>query len=444
MRLPELARSITRRFRRPATWAVVVGFGLVWVPARLLAGVPFERMGVWEFILPSLFLVGHLALAAAPWQWTGNDRPGPNLWQGFLQALPWNALWVLLVLWGVQDHVRPARPQREPRPVAQEERPERPAPRPEGAEPDGKGPAPRPPAADESAPREPRPPAREQGPEDRPRPEREAEVDRRPEGAGGRRPDREPPGQEQRPRRADDRPAPPPAGPRPEWMLLFLNLPFAMVLGWFLAEKERVERIGAEARERERQARARALQSQLHPHVLFNVLAGLTELVHEDPDAAEEALVGLAELLRMLMRHGSALSLPLGQERALLKRYLEIEAIRLGNRLEVQWTWQEELDRIMVPPLLLQPLVENAVKHGIAPCADGGLLRVEAIRTGTGLLLRVVNSGQPLNRDARDGTGLGNLRERLSLLPEPRPVLDLRQEGNWTVAELRIDGTLGT
>lgn len=231
---------------------------------------------------------------------------------------------------------------------------------------------------------------------------------------------------------------------RPELMLLFLNLPFAMVLGWFLAEKERVERAEDVLVERERQARAQALQSQLHPHVLFNVLAGITELVHEDPDAAEEALVGLTELLRMLMRHGSALSLPLGQERALLRRYLGIEAIRLGARLAVQWNWEEDLDRILVPPLLLQPLVENAVKHGIAPSPEGGILRLEASKTATGLLLRVVNSGQPLNQEARDGTGLGNLRERLALLPEPRPVLELRQEESWTVAELHIVGNLVT
>jgi len=226
-------------------------------------------------------------------------------------------------------------------------------------------------------------------------------------------------------------------------MLLFLNLPFAMVLGWFLSEKERVERAESALLERERQARARALQSQLHPHVLFNVLAGITELVHEDPEAAEEALVGLTELLRMLMRHGSALSLPLGQERTLLRRYLGIEAIRLGARLEVQWTWDEDLDRVMVPPLLLQPLVENAVKHGISPSPEGGALRIEALRTGAALLLRVSNTGLPLSPGFRDGTGLGNLRERLALLPEPRPVLELRQEANWTVAELRIEGTLG-
>ncbi len=401
MNASDVGRSAIQRFRSPAGWGVVLGFALAWVPVRLLAGLPFERMGSWEFFVPALFAAGHVLLAAAPWQWTGDRFPRAQVWRGLLQALLWNTAWVLLLLWAVQDHVRPARPAEDRKPPAAVQ------------------------GADPAPPREEddRPPRPRRGGDDPP-PREEQDRPPRPEPA------------------RDDRRKPAP-GTRPELMLLVLNLPFALVLGWFLAEKERAELKELDSLARERQARARALQSQLHPHVLYNVLGGITELVHEDPDAAEEALVGLTELLRMLMQHGSALALPLGQERALLRRYLEIEAIRLGPRLEVQWTWQEALDSIQLPPLLLQPLVENAVKHGIASSPAGGVLRVEAIRTGTGLLLRVANTGLPLQPGAKEGTGLGNLRERLALLPEPRPVLDLRQEGPWTVAELRIDGTFG-
>jgi len=380
MILPDLARSISQRVRRLSTWGAMAGFGLVWILVRLLAGVTFERLGVWEFFIPPLFLLGHLALSAAPWQWTGDSRSSAPLWRGCIQALLWNGAWVFLILWGAYDLVKPARPARQPEPPAQEQR--------------------------EAPPRD-----------------REA-----------------PPTPEARPAPREDRSNPRAPGLRPELMLLLINLPFALVLGWFLAEKERIELAERELQARERQARARALQSQLHPHVLFNVLGGLTELVHEDPDAAEEALVGLTDLLRMLMRHGSALSLPLGQERTLLRRYLEIESIRLGSRLKVEWTWQEELNEVQVPPLLLQPLVENAVKHGISAHPDGGVLRIEAIRTERGMLLRVANSGRPLDGKTREGTGLGNLRERLALLPAPRPAFDLRQEGVWTVAELRLEG----
>jgi Histidine kinase len=395
----DIIQGLSLRFRRPVTWGVILGFGILWVPARLLAGVSFQRMGAWEFFLPALILTGHLVLSPIPWQWTGDSRPRASLLRGVLQAVPWNAAWVLLLLWGVTDFVQPAKPV--PKVVGQASHQDRPAPR------------------DQPADRRP--------PEERPQVDRQALEERLP--------------QDRRP--AEDRPAPPPPGPRPEWTMLFLNLPFALVLGLFLSEKERVERSERNLLDQERQARARALQSQLHPHVLFNVLGGLTELVHEDPEAAEEALLGLTELLRMLMKHGSALSLPLGEERTLLERYLDIESIRLGSRLEVEVTWQDGLDRILVPPLLLQPLVENAVKHGVAPHPKGGMIRIEAIRTDTGLLLRVANTGKPLDKNAKAGTGLGNLRERLALLPEPQPSLDLRQEGDWTVAELRLALPLG-
>ena len=399
MKTVEIVQGIARRFRRPTTLGIILGFGILWVPARLLAGVSFHRLGTWEFYLPALILALHLALSPIPWQWTGDTQPKAPVWRGFLQAVPWNAAWVLLLLWGVSDFVQPARPL-----------------------PNAQATASGPPRRDNPAPLDDRPDRRP--PEGQPREDRQSPADERPP----------------RDRRApEDRPAQPPPGPRPEWVMLFLNLPFALVLGLFLSEKERVERAEGDLLERERLARASALQSQMHPHVLFNVLSGLTELVHEDPDAAEEALLGLTELMRMLMKHGSALSLPLGEERALLERYLDIESIRLGARLELQGSWEDGLDQIPVPPLLFQPLVENAVKHGISPSPKGGIVKVDAIRTATGLLLRVANTGMPLDKNARTGTGLGHLRERLALLPKPRPTLDLRQEGGWTVAELRIE-----
>ena len=221
-------------------------------------------------------------------------------------------------------------------------------------------------------------------------------------------------------------------------MLLFLNFPFAMILGWFLAEKERAESAEKEMVGLVRQAQARALQSQVHPHALYNTLSGLTELVHEDPDAAEEALVGLTELLRMLTHHSAASELPLAQERALIRHYLRIEEIRLGPRLTVSWNWPEWADAVVLPPLLLQPLVENAIKHGITPSPEGGTLKIGVFRTSQGLVLRVANTGMPLGEKHAEGTGLKNLRERLSLLEHLAPSLELRTEDEWTLAELRL------
>ncbi|HWQ10502.1 MAG TPA: histidine kinase [Holophaga sp.] len=224
----------------------------------------------------------------------------------------------------------------------------------------------------------------------------------------------------------------------PTWGFFFLNFPLALILGWFLADKERAEATGRELKALADQARAQALQAQLSPHVLFNVLSGLTELVHEDADAAEEALVGLTELYRQLTTHGSALEVPLRAERDLIERYLELEEIRLGERLAQEWEWPAWADGLVLPPLLLQPLVENAIKHGISPSPEGGVLRVSVQRGEGRLVLAVANTGRPLPAERREGTGLGNLRQRLTLLHGLKPTLELVQDGGWTVARLTL------
>jgi len=241
---------------------------------------------------------------------------------------------------------------------------------------------------------------------------------------------------------AEARPQPPP-GPRHEVGLLYLNLPFALVLGWFLAGKEGAESQGRELRLKERQARALALQAQLHPHALYNVLGGLAELVREDPEATEKALEDLAGMLRMLTRQGYAPTLPLARERELLRRYLAIESIRLGDRLTVRWDWPEWADAQELPPLLLQPLVENAVKHGISPHPTGGLVEIGVAREGRELVLRVANGGAPLGTHPGNGTGLANLRERLELLPGMEGRFSLAAVGGLTLAEIRLTPMLG-
>jgi hypothetical protein len=214
------------------------------------------------------------------------------------------------------------------------------------------------------------------------------------------------------------------------------NLSFSLLLGWILADKERAEQKESDAVRAAAAAQARALQSQMNPHVLFNAIGGLTELVREDPTAAEEALVSLAGLLRGLLENGSRAQAPLASERTLIEQYLDLEHIRLGARLRVAWDWASELEGLELPPLLLQPLVENAIKHGIAPHRGGGDLRIFLQPEGERLRLGVANTGQPLEEGSVEGVGLRNLRERLVLLGERPEALRLRREGSWTVAEL--------
>jgi LytS/YehU family sensor histidine kinase len=176
----------------------------------------------------------------------------------------------------------------------------------------------------------------------------------------------------------------------------------------------------------------------MNPHVLFNAISGLTELVREDPTAAEAALVNLSDLLRALLEHGSQLRAPLGAERRLVELHLSLERLRLGRRLRESWDWPSDFDALEVPPLMIQPLVENALKHGVAMAVGGGDLEVQIHREGHDLCVRVANTGPAPTEMEGPGLGLRNLRERLALLGAPADALRLHREGEWTVAELRL------
>jgi hypothetical protein len=222
------------------------------------------------------------------------------------------------------------------------------------------------------------------------------------------------------------------------WILGVAHLSFGLLLGWVLADRERAELQEAAAQRAANEAQARVLQGQMNPHVLFNAISGLTELVREDPLAAERALVNLSDLLRMLLDHGSRLKAPLGQERRLVELHLSLERLRLGRRLRECWNWSESLDALEIPPLMIQPLVENALKHGVSVAVGGGELEVTVSHAEGDLRVRVANTGPAPTDENEAGLGLRNLRERLTLLGEPVDALRLYRDGEWTVAELRL------
>ena len=213
---------------------------------------------------------------------------------------------------------------------------------------------------------------------------------------------------------------------------------FGVLTGRILADRDG-ERIRADEAERgAREAQTRALQAQMNPHVLFNVISGLAELARENPAATEEALVKLAEVMRRLLEHAGRVVAPLSEERALVERLLALEQFRLGDRLKVTWAWDRSLEGLPVPPLLLQPLVENAIKHGIAPCRGGGEVEIGLSGTRDALVLWVANTGSPLGEGRPDGVGLANLRQRLALMPGGPGRFAIRAAEGRTLAELRI------
>lgn len=229
------------------------------------------------------------------------------------------------------------------------------------------------------------------------------------------------------------------------WVIYTHGLWLACLVGWLIAREEDIQVSRKEAEESRRtlehaarQAQAQALQAQLDPHVLYNALSGISELIHEDTAKAEAAVVHLAGLYRKLTALGKQESVALGEERQLLEDYLAVEQVRLGPRLQVSWEWPEALNQRRVPPLLIQPLVENAIKHGLSAEEEGGRLLISvAALEGDLLHILVANGGKPLDPAWRAGTGLANLEARLALIGGGSSV-GIRQEGELTVVDLRV------
>jgi hypothetical protein len=168
-----------------------------------------------------------------------------------------------------------------------------------------------------------------------------------------------------------------------------------------------------------REARLQALRSQLNPHFLFNTLHSIAELVHEDPALAEQLILRLGDLLRKVLSSSDRHELALAEEIEFIKGYLDIEQMRLGSRLRIEWSIDPEVLPIPVPSLLLQPLVENAVQHGIGFAAGPGTVQIGARRDNGFLLLQVRDTGPGLDQDARAanaGIGLANTRARLQTI----------------------------
>jgi signal transduction histidine kinase len=162
-------------------------------------------------------------------------------------------------------------------------------------------------------------------------------------------------------------------------------------------------------------AQLQSLRLQLHPHFLFNTLNTINALIGTDRQAAERVISGLSELLRMSLSSASEQEVTLAKELELLAHYIEIQQIRFQDRLTVSFRIDPEARYALVPNLMLQPLVENAIRHGIAPRAAPGHVVVTAVRRGDRLELSVVDDGVGENPrvEHRDGVGLGNTRARL-------------------------------
>ena len=182
------------------------------------------------------------------------------------------------------------------------------------------------------------------------------------------------------------------------------------------------------------EARLMALTARIRPHFLFNSLNAVLGVLRTDPSRAERALLDLSDLFRVLMRENRDL-VPLSEELALARQYLELEKLRLGERLQVRWDVDACPVDALVPPLMLQPLLENAVYHGIEPAEAGGELLVKMTGDRDRLIVEISN---PVTAGGGHHNGnrmaLGNIRERLMLFYDLEASLDTdEREGRYVV-----------
>ena len=206
-----------------------------------------------------------------------------------------------------------------------------------------------------------------------------------------------------------------------DWLLM--TYLFLIGLAWALAYRHESEERALNTSQLETrlvEAQLQALQRQLHPHFLFNTLNTVSGLIRTDPDGADKMIDRLGDLLRMTLHKSGIQEVSLKEELDVLGKYVEIERTRFGNRLTIDMQVQPETLDAQVPSLVLQPLVENAIRHGIAPNARPGRIAVSAERENDELVLQVLDNGDGLPPERlmalNRGVGLDNTRARLSHL----------------------------
>lgn len=200
-------------------------------------------------------------------------------------------------------------------------------------------------------------------------------------------------------------------------MLLFV---LAVVVHYLLLafdSARAAERKALELQVLAREAELKALRSQIQPHFLFNSLNSISALTASDAAAARAMAIRLADFFRTTLKLGQQQFINVEDEFKLAEIFLSIEKVRFGDRLSVRYQLDEECRTIAVPSLILQPLVENAVNHGIAHCVEGGTIVLSAAPHGSRLLLRVANPCDPARPHSKStGLGLSNIRKRLETL----------------------------
>ncbi|HEB57775.1 MAG TPA: sensor histidine kinase [Gammaproteobacteria bacterium] len=217
--------------------------------------------------------------------------------------------------------------------------------------------------------------------------------------------------------------------------LLIAAIVSGLVLRYFYVQQQWKRNLRAES-----ESRMQALQARIRPHFLFNSMNTIISLIGAAPERAERVVEDLSDLFRASLGDGRKL-IPVEEELALCRRYLEIESLRLGDRLAISWALESLPESAVIPPLTLQPLIENAIYHGIEPRTDGGEVAIGARVEGRQVVLTVRNplaaAGEEASRNARrqgNQIALANIRERLAVhFGEGRHLRTREQDGHFEV-----------
>jgi two-component system sensor histidine kinase AlgZ len=221
-------------------------------------------------------------------------------------------------------------------------------------------------------------------------------------------------------------------------LLYLMSVTFHYVLLAEQASREAQER-ALQARVLARDAELKALRAQVNPHFLFNCLHSVSALTSSDAGKAREMCILLADFLRTTLRLGAKETITLEEELALVRGYLAIEKVRFGARLQMEEDVQKTIMGTLIPPLLLQPLVENAIRHGIANLPEGGVIRLSARQKANGVSVVVENSFDPESpAPLKTGLGLDNIRQRLDTRYGAEASIAVRTEGNRFQVSLRL------
>ncbi|MEO9869465.1 sensor histidine kinase [Ekhidna sp.] len=180
-----------------------------------------------------------------------------------------------------------------------------------------------------------------------------------------------------------------------------------------------------------------ALKAQINPHFLFNALNNIRALILEDQMKARDMVSHISELLRYSIQFNDNEKVTIAEELEIVNKYLELESIHYENRLHYEILSKKELNNCKIPPMLIQLMAENAVKHGISQIKNGGDILISVEKEGKNLILEVNNTGK-LKEKMGSGIGLRNATERIRILFDSEPDLELRQQGNMVQTRLKL------